>query len=40
MMAVGHNRFANRDLQILFSAGALGGLSDGQLLDRYVSTAG
>ena len=37
MMAVGHNRLANKDLQILFSAGALGGLTDGQLLERYVS---
>jgi RNA polymerase sigma factor (sigma-70 family) len=37
MMAAVHNRLATRDLQILFSAGALGGLSDGQLLDRYVS---
>jgi RNA polymerase sigma-70 factor (ECF subfamily) len=36
MMAVGHNRLANRDLQILFSDGALGGLPDGPLLERYV----
>jgi RNA polymerase sigma-70 factor (ECF subfamily) len=28
---------AIRDLQILFSAGSLGGLTDGQLLDRYLS---
>jgi RNA polymerase sigma-70 factor (ECF subfamily) len=37
MMTIGHNRLANKDLQILFSAGALGGLTDGQLLERYVS---
>jgi RNA polymerase sigma factor (sigma-70 family) len=37
MMAVGHNRLANRDLQILFSDGALGSLTDGELLERYIS---
>jgi RNA polymerase sigma-70 factor (ECF subfamily) len=37
MMAVGHNRLANRDLQILFSDGTLGGLPDGQLLERNVN---
>ena len=28
---------ASRDLQTLFSVGTLGGLSDGQLLDRFVA---
>ena len=28
---------AVRDLQTLFEAGSLGGLSDGQLLDRFVA---
>src|SRR3954468_7193038 len=28
---------AIRDLQILFEAGSLGGLSDGQLLDRFIA---
>ena len=37
MKLAGHNRSALSDLQILFSAGSLGGLADGPLLDRYVS---
>jgi hypothetical protein len=37
MMARGPNRLAIRGLKILFSAGSLRGLSDGELPDRDVS---
>ena len=37
MKGQGQNRLAIRDLQTLFSAGSLGGLSDGQLLERFLS---
>ncbi len=37
MAVVSQKRFPSRDLQTVFSCGAVGGLSDSQLLDRFMS---
>jgi hypothetical protein len=37
MSSIGQKRISFRDLQTLFSCGTVGGLSDEQLLDRFVA---
>jgi RNA polymerase sigma factor (sigma-70 family) len=37
MAVLSQKRFPSRDLQTLYSCGAVGGLSDSQLLDRFMS---